>query len=525
MENEKMAVPNDVPQSFKYKQNAFYIRSCYHVYYEQIIQNLYGIDDFDFISVTGTPGIGKSLFYLYFLNRYRADHPAENVLTASFSNQQKFEECKVFLSDGNIKGYNGVPRKFTETWPENLDCSLYLYDGPPDVKPAKVKMVAFTSPSFPWLHAMSKNQSHRTMYMPTWELTELYRANEVLLLNIDKEKISKRYALFGGSARYCLSTCDEFVEEGSNKIREALTKISGVDQLSDCFGGSACLEIFVHCLMHYIPKDNVRFASLVPASESISRMLGDRLIKRLNDERKKLVDWLEGIGKESLFSAWLFETFVHYCLSDGGRFDLRSLADSSITTVEINQTIGQYSRLSTNIALADVFKNGHQMPESSNQLSVDSYMMVGATIMMFKFTRNEKHPVKSSGLIAFLDSLNQLKAVRTNPSVAKLIFVVPKSMGNNFQTQDITFMEELVGEDLQTMVCTEVHGIGKGKSKKLKKFGIHNCVELIDAYSRDDTDIEFVKNEVRTLTELLGKRNEVGFLLQIPQYVFEVDYS
>jgi hypothetical protein len=39
------------------------------------------------ISVTGTPGIGKFLFYLYFFIRYRAEDPNEKIITAAFSKQ------------------------------------------------------------------------------------------------------------------------------------------------------------------------------------------------------------------------------------------------------------------------------------------------------------------------------------------------------------------------------------------------------------------------------------------------------
>jgi hypothetical protein len=48
-----------------------------------------------------------------------------------------------------------------------------------------------------------------------------YRAsccNEKLKLNIDEKKIKELFDLFGGSARYCLSTSDKFVITGKQGI-------------------------------------------------------------------------------------------------------------------------------------------------------------------------------------------------------------------------------------------------------------------------------------------------------------------
>jgi hypothetical protein len=69
-EERIMAVPLSIPQAFDYKGRNFYIRSCYDKYYNIIMDKLFGKSDYSYISVTGTPGIGKSMFYMYFLNRY-----------------------------------------------------------------------------------------------------------------------------------------------------------------------------------------------------------------------------------------------------------------------------------------------------------------------------------------------------------------------------------------------------------------------------------------------------------------------
>ena len=62
-----------LPMSYKYTNNQFYVRRCYPVYYDMIINLLdwKGLTEpSDYITVTGTPGIGKSVFYLYFFQRW-----------------------------------------------------------------------------------------------------------------------------------------------------------------------------------------------------------------------------------------------------------------------------------------------------------------------------------------------------------------------------------------------------------------------------------------------------------------------
>jgi hypothetical protein len=121
---------------------------------------------------------------LYFLDRYRKKNPTKSVITAAFNQQQLFETCSLFRPNQHavkctFGGKSIIPEKFTESWPANVDCSLYLYDGPPNVKPHDVQMIEFSSQHYLWLDSMSKLQDHYTLYMPAWDLTKLYDANEV----------------------------------------------------------------------------------------------------------------------------------------------------------------------------------------------------------------------------------------------------------------------------------------------------------------------------------------------------------
>jgi hypothetical protein len=157
-----------------------------------------------------------------------------------------------------------------------------LYDGPPPVEPVGVKMITFTSPNFVWLDSMKKHASHKKLFMPVWDIDELRDAVEMLGLNIDDAELEKRFTFFGGSARYCLSKDEEFVNEAYTDVNIALSKISGFQMVEDCLNGNLDNDKIVHRLMHYMPNPNKRSAYLVPASLQISLMLKDRIGKKEN---------------------------------------------------------------------------------------------------------------------------------------------------------------------------------------------------------------------------------------------------
>ena len=109
------------------------------------------------ISVTGTLGIGKSLFYLYFFKKYRESNPEKKVLTASFSKERQLEECVLWNSPNDT---DEEEFKYLDKVPRNA-CDLYLYDGPPHLEPlGSSKMVAFTSPNAIWFSITSKYAEH-----------------------------------------------------------------------------------------------------------------------------------------------------------------------------------------------------------------------------------------------------------------------------------------------------------------------------------------------------------------------------
>ncbi|KAH9152498.1 hypothetical protein LEN26_003700, partial [Aphanomyces euteiches] len=252
-----------LPTAFEYLAEEYYVRKAYSSYYDRVLELL---QTYKYISVTGTPGIGKSIFYDYFFSRYRNEHPEAIIVTASFNKDRQLKDCVVFSPDGSSMIWDNTD--FPNIG-KRIPNALHLYDGPPSVEPARSKMVTFTSPNFGWLDSMRKNAAHCELYMPVWELSELGDAVKVLNLEISDEELAERYKQFGGVPRYCLAKSARYYRKGLIDMQQAIEKIKTFEDVQACFEMSVPLNLVVHRLLHYIPEEDPTFATLEFGSDWI----------------------------------------------------------------------------------------------------------------------------------------------------------------------------------------------------------------------------------------------------------------
>ena len=218
-------VIQNIPMACLFKNEVFYVRECYPQYYGFIMRSLKL--SFDQITVTGTPGIGKSVFLIYFLQRYRREHPRATILSAAFNENNELIYCRLFLPGDNIgKEYLLLP---------DVAVDINIYDGAPNVQAKAQKLVSFTSPNQRWFASMENNQFHSRLIMPVWDLEELLEATEFLGLSLEPELIKARFVIFGGSVRYCLSLSDHFVWLAEKKCLETMEMLEDLQDMREVF--------------------------------------------------------------------------------------------------------------------------------------------------------------------------------------------------------------------------------------------------------------------------------------------------
>ena len=231
----------EIPMNVPLRQDVFYNRTCYREYYSSII-NSFEIDGMSQISVTGTPGIGKSVFYLYFVQRYRREHPKSSIMTAAFNDNNELISCRLFHS-----GADHVGKEYS-VFPLEINTDLLLIDGPPRTRPRKAaqKMVCFTSPNETWFSSMKTSPYHIRMFMPVWDLDELLEANEHLGLKLEVKTIQDRFHLFGGVPRYCISVSPNFVLLAQRHLSLCLSALDNFDTMKGFFQNKSDLEYVFH---------------------------------------------------------------------------------------------------------------------------------------------------------------------------------------------------------------------------------------------------------------------------------------
>lgn len=203
-----------VPQCHRLPSSlsSLFIRDCYPTFYRMLIELLN--TPATYFTLTGTPDIGKSVFYLYFFGRFKQDFPKARIVLASFYDGRIFKECKVWNPNTmSLEPSNDIP----------TGNALHLYDGVPLKLPGSdCKMICFTSPNQTWLQSMTKfTEYHRTRYMPNWSLMEQLRARDALGINLNDATIKTRWNYFGGTVRYTFSD-SETVTAGVSLVQDAL---------------------------------------------------------------------------------------------------------------------------------------------------------------------------------------------------------------------------------------------------------------------------------------------------------------
>jgi hypothetical protein len=186
------------------------IRECYIAIYDSILQSSQNKTR---VVVTGVPGIGKSLFALYFAWRYSVDHSEKGFLFEKSADEiwlfDPRHQFRVFKRS-EARGFTDIP---------------YLVDLNEKKLPGEFIGcfgVVFSSPCPDRFKEWAKNPDISERYvMPTWSFTEL----ELVLANkngleVDTDKMLRRYEKVGGVPRLVLQGSDDFF---NGKLTNALS--------------------------------------------------------------------------------------------------------------------------------------------------------------------------------------------------------------------------------------------------------------------------------------------------------------
>lgn len=257
-----------------------YVRECYIDLYDIVVEKMIKYENKrPGMLFTGVPGIGKSMFLIYFMCRYLTD---DRFPDKRFVFQIGLQEYSIFdsLSVSMANGPTLVKYVSYETLPSNFSIgdALLLVDMVPLESPSKRGKwtLIFSSPNPMRYKEFMKVQPSTTFYLPTWSEAEL------LCVNPDKMSWYSRFVMCGGIPRMVLRSNTE------NDLLNVLVsdiRCNGI-HVAEEFLKTDHGDIALHntCSLVHInpPKVNGKYVYQCEFDELVYSFASDYVVRRIN---------------------------------------------------------------------------------------------------------------------------------------------------------------------------------------------------------------------------------------------------
>ncbi|KAH7053616.1 hypothetical protein BKA57DRAFT_257103 [Linnemannia elongata] len=397
------------------------------------------------IVVTGTSGIGKSAFLVYFAIRLLAESDDDNPPMIVFHTKRS-EKCYIFggrstVRSGSIKDFEPF-LSLPDTW--------YLVDSSPDPVLDRAKTIISASPKTLFSEAHQYQDVDKGVawryYMDPWNLEELTlcRTNVTSFQVVPLETMEDLYAKIGGVPRYVLERpmkelnlhpddLDSAKTMACERLGQALDRVKDPVMLMQFFSqGKDTLDISSR-LIHRWPSDDHRTFRLEWASAYVAEKVATLLTQDACTQMlKRLIADPNGSSSGIMFEAYVLRVF-----REGGHtFEIKDLETGQSARLDIPRRpqTEHFSRISS-VAAGTLC-----IPRIRNYTCVDLLL---APRDLFQITISKSHPIKGPPLSKLIDSLVQAHWVSPTDE-PWLIFVVPSQVYVDFETQKYLSSEEKV---------------------------------------------------------------------------------
>lgn len=438
----------------------FFMRKCYETFYRLITDRME--TESRYVTVTGSHGVGKSVFMQYFCQRFRNENPTVTIICVAFDDCSRVQESRVIYPAS-------LPQLMNPTVPIIAGNVLYVYDGPPPHEPAAQKMIVFCGPYQDWLCRAEASEKHTLLYFPPWVLDELLAARHALSLKLSSHEIERRFNVFGGSARVCLCHSDEFVERARIILGRAIQNITSVTHLRRCLSNNEALGQVPHPLFHIKPDGGNFTRCKISFASPYIEALSEKHIKRtLDDTRLELLRVVRGLREFGGFSGHLFEQLCNQRFWDGSEYRIVSLTGRPRSRM-ISIPTGAYIETQLNC-------------ESVDGVMVDKDDHGTTVIWLFQMTVAARHPINSKGIEKLVADLVDQggRGKPERPRHIKLIFVVPAD-AEKFKAQKIRVIP--AGSEVKQLARLDT--FTKPDLSKLRGRSIETVADLIAEMDKD----------------------------------------
>jgi hypothetical protein len=399
------------PCFFPTHMEALYIRKAYEDVFTMIYSN-HNPEDPEKrchrMTVSGTPGIGKSVFSFYILWRLANEKTTKTVIFRRESDNGRFY---VFQNDRcwRTHDFHDISEFLRDptTW--------YIVDSfefrPQEVKATTILIISLR---YRFLMYAKYIDTVRPYYLPIWSLEELNTVAS--LCSKDLRLVRERYNLIGGIPRFVLERNTDL----KRSIRRAIGTLSATRLFKFASDAESDENQIGHFIIHCMLESNYSDRFLRFSSKYVTSLALKELLESQDEELKEFL--CKGYrDRGDTLRANLFELCAHRLLSAGGEFVGRSLDDGIEFILNVPRRNAKiFSDLSE-----CVDPNSYYSSRYWNSYYVDSIVPNDG---YFRMTMNEENDISEGEIMKILEELK----------MRKLYFVVPDDIFQKFKVQRLS---------------------------------------------------------------------------------------
>ena len=378
--NEWLSFSQHIPSSTLIH---LYIRESY----EKIASSIISVSKISKFIITGTPGIGKSLFMIYLL--WKLVKEGKRVLFIYHPNNIYYD------GNGGVFELADIPSVIDHKfWNADLWC-LFDAKGKNEANLSALpypncNFVLSTSPRREMVNDFQKPPTPQIFYMPIWNQTELETIAPVFPDVVNWEE---RFRILGGIPRHVL----EMTERSPTGLLQAACKQCELNDCIKIIGLNSTItekSKVVHSLVHITSTSPFTDSSVSYAS----RVALDIIVENKGTEAKRRIRELlassDGNPLIAALCGYIFEPFAIELLEKGGNFEFRQLFHGNKKS---NEAVISFINIphSAKIVTENVERNQTQnqlyIPKNKNYTAIDAWIPgIGA----FQMTVGKTHDIK-----------------------------------------------------------------------------------------------------------------------------------
>ena len=379
--------------------NTLYIRDSYRKIASSIKS---GINK---VIITGTPGIGKSLFLIYLL--WKLVREGKRVLFV-------YHPFNIYYDGkGGVYGFESgnLPSVYDLSfWNDTLwclfDCKLKKESSLERFPFELCTFILSTSPRREMINDFKKPPAPQYFFMPTWEKAELKAIAPVF----DKsDEWEERFVILGGIPRFVL----ESTELPAISILEAACSEFSLDDCIRKIGMNSEItdkSKVIHSLVHVKSVSPFTQSSVCFASETALNVIYREKYLKNNHKMRELLSSCEGNPLTQALCGYIFERYAIELLEKGGTFACRELVSGkkkSNAPAEGSLEVPRSTKEIEDTILPTQLPNQLYVPKTKNYVAIDAWIHgIGA----FQMTVGKTHDIKPAAKkhLAQLGKANRL---------------------------------------------------------------------------------------------------------------------